>query len=299
LHDLSGNSLHNRLGRNRSGLQCGPGLAGADNSFEKGTKMAEADNPAEGSPQFDYAYHLRLDQLLTSLRQVTPHPEEHLFLTVHHVMELWFKHLIFDLERIVPLLDADKLAEANWLLVRIGKILSLAEAHWPVLETMTAADFAEFRPYLTGASGMQSRQFRQVEVMIGLHQTAGEDYCKRTESLWPGMIEEYPRSLRDAFFAVFDRADLSLLEIYKNRWQQHQLFQLAENAFEIDRAFQSWRHRHILMVRRQIGIRARGTGGTFFKDYLASTTHYYFFPELFEFRDQLTEDAGGDVMQGD
>jgi tryptophan 2,3-dioxygenase len=50
------------------------------------------------------------------------------------------------------------------------------------------------------------------------------------------------------------------------------------------------------MVRRQIGIRARGTGGTFFKDYLASTTQYYFFPELFEFRNDLTEAAGGEVM---
>ena len=258
--------------------------------------MAEEDSQPDGTQQFDYAHHLQLDQLLSSLRQITPHPEEHLFLTVHHVMELWFKHLIFDLGRVVPLLDADRLAEANWLLQRMGKILSLAEAHWPVLETMTAADFAEFRHYLSGASGMQSRQFRQVEVMIGLHQTAGEDYCKRTDQLWPGMIEAHPRSLRDAFFAVYERANLSFLEVYKNRWQQHELFQLAEHAFEIDRAFQSWRHRHILMVRRQIGIRARGTGGTFFKDYLATTTQYTFFPELFEFRNQLTASAGGDVM---
>jgi tryptophan 2,3-dioxygenase len=74
---------------------------------------------------------------------------------------------------------------------------------------------------------------------------------------------------------------------------------LAEAAFEIDRRFQSWRHNHILMVRRQIGIRARGTGGTFFRDYLATTTGYYFFPELFEFRNDLTEAAGGEVLRED
>ena len=252
-----------------------------------------ADRPQE---QFDYVQHLQLDKLLTSMRQVTPHPEEHLFVTVHHVLELWFKHIIFDLERIIQAVDADQLAQANWLLRRIGEIMRLAEAHWTVLETLTAADFAEFRGQLTGASGMQSRQFRQVEVMLGLHQTAGAEYVARVEKLWPGLLAEHPRTLRDAFFAAFARRGRRLLQVYHQRWVEHDLFQLAENAFELDRRFYSWRQNHILMVRRQIGIRARGTGGTFFQDYLAATTQYYFFPELFEFRNELTADAGGEVM---
>ena len=252
-----------------------------------------------GDQKFDYVYHLQLDKLLSVMRPVTPHPEEHLFLTVHHVLELWFKHMIFDLQRIIDLLNSNDIAQANWLLRRIAEILKLAEAHWTVLETMSAADFAEFRGQLTGASGMQSRQFRQVEVMIGLHQTAGDEYIKRTEALWPGIIAEHPETLRDAFFSVFERCGTTLLDVYRNRWLDSDLFQLAENAFEIDRRFQSWRHNHILMVRRQIGIRARGTGGTFFKDYLATTTSYYFFPELFEFRNDLTLSAGGEVMAKD
>ena len=258
--------------------------------------MNEASDGSMTKPQFDYVHHLQLDQLLTVMRPVTNHPEEHLFLTTHHVLELWFKHLIHDLKRIVPLLDADDLAQANWLLRRTAEILKLAEAHWTVLETMSAADFAEFRGQLTGASGMQSRQFREVEVLIGLAQTAGPEYSERVEQLWPGLLALYPRTLRDAFFDVFQRRGKTLLEVYRTRWVDHELFQLAELAFEIDRRFQSWRHNHILMVRRQIGIRAKGTGGTFFKDYLATTTSYYFFPELFEFRNDLTLDAGGEVM---
>ena len=254
---------------------------------------------APDEQKFDYVHHLQLDKLLTVMRPVTAHPEEHLFVTVHHVLELWFKHVIFDLERIIALLRADDLAQANWLMRRIGEILKLAEAHWTVLETMTAADFAEFRGDLTGASGMQSRQFRQVEVMIGLHRTAGDDYVARTERLWPGLIAEHPVTLRDAFFGVFERRGVTLQAVYHDRWRRHDLFQLAENAFEIDRRFQSWRHNHILMVRRQIGIRARGTGGTFFKDYLATTTGYTFFPELFEFRNELTQAAGGEVLRPD
>lgn len=258
--------------------------------------MTEATGDEMTKPQFDYRYHLQLDQLLSVMRPVTTHPEEHIFVTTHHVLELWFKHLIYDLRRIVPMIDGGDLAQANWLIRRVAEILKLAEAHWTVLETMSAADFAEFRGQLTGASGMQSRQFREVEVMIGLHQTAGPEYRDRVEQLWPGLIAEHPRTLRDAFFDVFKRRDRTLLEVYRNRWVEHELFQLAENAFEVDRRFQSWRHNHILMVRRQIGIRAKGTGGTYFKDYLASTTAYYFFPELFEFRNDLTLDAGGEVM---
>ena len=110
------------------------------------------------------------------------------------------------------------------------------------------------------------------------------------------LLAEHPRTLRDAFFAAFARRGRSLLQVYHQRWVEHDLFQLAENAFELDRRFYSWRQNHILMVRRQIGIRARGTGGTFFQDYLAATTQYYFFPELFEFRNELTADAGGEVM---
>ena len=254
---------------------------------------------AEDGQRFDYVHHLQLDKLLTAMRPVSGHPEEHLFVTVHHALEIWFKHILFDLERVIALLQANDLPQANWLLRRIGEILKLAEAHWTVLETMSAADFAEFRGNLTGASGMQSRQFRQVEVMIGLHQTADNVYRERTERLWPGLMAEHPVTLRDAFFGVYDRAGVSLLDVYRDRWNRHDLFQLAENAFEIDRRFQSWRHNHILMVRRQIGIRARGTGGTFFRDYLASTTAYCFFPELFEFRNDLTEASGGEVMEKD
>jgi tryptophan 2,3-dioxygenase len=258
---------------------------------------SKATEQQDDGPQFDYAYHLQLDHLLATLRPITDHPEEHLFVTVHHVLELWFKQIIYDLGRIREMLDEDRLPEAVWLMNRIAEILKLAEAHWPVLETMSAADFAEFRGNLTGASGLQSRQFRQVEVMLGLHEVAGDAYRQRVEAQWPGLIAEHPRTIRAAFFAAFARSGKTLLEVYRDRWRDHDLFRLAEAAFEIDRRFQSWRQNHILMVRREIGIRAKGTGGTFFRDYLATTTGYLFFPELFEFRNDLTEAAGGEVME--
>ena len=107
--------------------------------------MTESASTDDDTQRFDYAFHLQLDKLLDVMRSVTSHPEEHIFLTTHHVLELWFKHVIHDLHRIVALLDADDIAQADWLMRRIGKILKLAEARWTVLETMSDADFAEFR----------------------------------------------------------------------------------------------------------------------------------------------------------
>lgn len=257
--------------------------------------MSTERTDAHANEQHSYQRHLNLESLLTAMRPVTTHPEEHIFLTTHHSLEIWMKQIIFDLHRILEHLDHDEINQANWLLTRLGEILQLAEAHWVVLETMSAADFAEYRSLLTGASGMQSRQFREIEVMLGLCDVAGPDYAARVENMWPGLIAEHPNTLRRAFFAYFKRRDVSLLDVYKNRWKQHDAFLLAEHAFELDRRFHSWRHNHILMVRRQIGIRALGTGGTFFDDYLAKTLRYYFFPELFEFRNDLTADTGGQV----
>lgn len=253
---------------------------------------------AHAEDRHNYQGHLNLDALLSAMRPVTTHPEEHIFLTTHHSLEIWMKQIIFDLRRIIAHLDRDEIHQANWLLNRQGEIMRLAEAHWVVLETMSAADFAEYRGLLTGASGMQSRQFREIEVMTGLCEVADSAYSERVEKMWPGLIGEHPRTLRGAFFAFFRRRDLSLLDVYRDRWVHHPAFLLAEHAFEFDRRFHSWRHNHILMVRRQIGIRALGTGGTFFDDYLAKTLRYYFFPELFEFRNDLTGHMGGVVKPG-
>jgi tryptophan 2,3-dioxygenase len=249
--------------------------------------------------QFSYVSHLQLDELLNVMKPITTHPEEHIFLTAHHSLEIWFKQVIFDLRRVISLLGEDRLAEANWLLKRLGEIMRLADAHWTVLETLAAPDFHEFRPHLTGASGMQSRQFREVEVMGGLCEVADRQYVDGVRKRWPGLIEEYPITLRQAFFGVIARHELDLIDVYRDRREHPDLFVLCENAFELDRRFQAWRFNHILMVRRQIGMRTRGTGGTFGKDYLAGTMGYLFFPELWDLRHDIASLHGAEVAGHD
>ena len=53
-------------------------------------------------------------------------------------------------------------------LERITKIQRLLVDQLPVMETMTPMDFLEFRDLLVPASGFQSVQFREIEVLMGL-----------------------------------------------------------------------------------------------------------------------------------
>ena len=53
-------------------------------------------------------------------------------------------------------------------LARLHEVLKLLVAQLDVLETMTPADFLDFRDYLFPASGFQSLQFRLIETRLGL-----------------------------------------------------------------------------------------------------------------------------------
>tara|TARA_R110002072_G_scaffold288917_2_gene455647 strand:- start:27401 stop:28507 length:1107 start_codon:yes stop_codon:yes gene_type:complete len=99
--------------------------------------------------------------------------DETLFIIVHQVYELWFKQILHEFKSISsflsePKLEDGKLATIVARLDRIKKIQSLLLDQLTVMETMTPMDFLEFRDLLVPASGFQSVQFREVEVLMGL-----------------------------------------------------------------------------------------------------------------------------------
>ena len=191
------------------------------------------------------------------------------------------------------MLESDAVAQATWLIQRLGRIFRALDTQLGILEMMSAADFQEFRSYLKQSSGLQSRQFRQIEVMGGLCETVGEAYETRVRAQWPGLVEEVPTTLHRAFVKLVERQPRSLVEIYEQRWKQFELFALSEACVELDRQILTWRSNHVRMVERMIGDRAIGTGGTEGSRYLTSTTRYRFFPELWDVRNALTEASGG------
>jgi tryptophan 2,3-dioxygenase len=145
-----------------------------------------------------YAEHLQLERLLTcQIRQSEMHGrpahDEMLFIVVHQAYELWFKQILFELERVQtifsgPEVDDRSLGQVVHGLGRIVTIQKLLLQQLDVLETMTPLDFLDFRDLLFPASGFQSVQFRLLETALGLGRADRLKFDQRSfdERLAPG-----------------------------------------------------------------------------------------------------------------
>jgi tryptophan 2,3-dioxygenase len=101
----------------------------------------------------------------------------------------------------------------------------------------------------------------------------------------------------DGFVALLERDGLempeddeearreSLLRMAREPKRAH-LFAVAERLLDHDEGFAQWRYHHVLMVEREIGAKS-GTGGSAGVEYLRSTLHKRFFPELWGLRSYL------------
>ena len=99
--------------------------------------------------------------------------DEVLFIVVHQVYELWFKLVLRELESARDLFHQNPvpdmaLSGATRSFRRVSTILEQAQQHFRVMETMTTRDYLGFRDGLIGASGFQSAQLREIEVLLGL-----------------------------------------------------------------------------------------------------------------------------------
>lgn len=99
--------------------------------------------------------------------------DEVLFITVHQIDELWFKLVLRELVSVRNLfakapVPEQALASAARGIRRMTKVLEHVAAHFEVMETMTTRDYLAFRDKLNPASGFQSAQLREIEVLLGL-----------------------------------------------------------------------------------------------------------------------------------
>jgi len=99
--------------------------------------------------------------------------DEVVFIVVHQIYELWFKLVIRELESARDLFHQSPvpdmaLAQATRSFRRVSTILDQAVPHFEVMETLTTRDYLGFRDSLIGASGFQSAQLREIEILLGL-----------------------------------------------------------------------------------------------------------------------------------
>ncbi|MEM1448269.1 MAG: tryptophan 2,3-dioxygenase family protein [Planctomycetota bacterium] len=130
---------------------------------------------AEPTSYWDY---IRVEELLGLQRGLAEshedlQNEEVLFITVHQVYELWFQVILRDLKSARDLFTARRVAEQELSgvverLRRIATILRVAVDHFAVVETLGTRAYLAFRDKLMPASGFQSAQLRQIEILFGL-----------------------------------------------------------------------------------------------------------------------------------
>jgi tryptophan 2,3-dioxygenase len=99
--------------------------------------------------------------------------DEVLFIAVHQIDELWFKLILRELISVRNLFAKDsvpeqRLASAARGIGRMSVLLHHLAEHFAVMETMTTRDYLAFRDKLSPASGFQSGQLREIEILLGL-----------------------------------------------------------------------------------------------------------------------------------
>ncbi|XUL89401.1 tryptophan 2,3-dioxygenase family protein [Streptomyces galilaeus] len=230
-----------------------------------------------------YGTYLRLPQLLgQQLPQAAAAHDEHLFITVHQVHELWFKQLLVELTDARDRMLAGESAVALRRLRRCREIERALLDALALLDTMAPGDFEAFRGALGTASGGQSAQFHEIEALSARrdHRTRSMRWLTEAErarldrrllepTLWDGFLAALaglPRAGRAAAFRG-----------------EGPLGELADALLGHDEGWALWRARHVLVVERQIG-KGRGTAGSSGAAYLRERTGERFFPQLWEAR---------------
>lgn len=138
-----------------------------------------------------YGEYLQLDKFLDSQHPVSGQYQEFeahdemLFIVVHQAYELWFKQIIHELTPILntfkeTVLSTQEYGKIIQRLDRVNQIQKLLNQQIGILETMTPLDFLDFRDYLVPASGFQSIQFKEIEILLGLKMEHRVNFDKKS-----------------------------------------------------------------------------------------------------------------------
>jgi tryptophan 2,3-dioxygenase len=125
-----------------------------------------------------YWSYIKVEELLALQNGNSPTDEslsndEVMFITIHQIDELWFKLVLRELIATrnlfaQPVVPEQSLASAVRGIRRMQELLVHLSSHFTLMETMTTRDYLDFRDKLGSASGFQSGQMREIEIMLGL-----------------------------------------------------------------------------------------------------------------------------------
>lgn len=256
-----------------------------------------------------YNHYLKIDELL-NLQELKSQPHEHdemLFIVIHQTYELWFKEMLHEFDKLSGDLESGNTWGALKTMRRVLTILKISVAQIDVLETLTPLEFESFRGFLGKASGFQSIQFRELEILCGhrsehiirAHENEPE-YKQRLLAHMdaPTLWESFCCYLREKgydmpaperinknglLYNASPEGQKVILDVMQHNPEASLLVELL---VDFDEGLQEWRYRHVKMVERTIGSK-EGTGGSPGVNYLRSTLHQRIFPDLWEVRSEI------------
>jgi tryptophan 2,3-dioxygenase len=211
-----------------------------------------------------YSDYLELDTLLRLQRPRAPGPygrvrsAEHLFIVVHQCSELWLAQILLDLDQAaLALYDVEEELALEHL-SRVHSAFDRLLAQLTALDGLPGQCFAEFRPYLGTASGIQSAQFRALDQSLGLRGS--------TSPVIRGF--QSAAAAHGLDLAAVCRADLAAGPLHR----------VLDGLLAIAQGYWRWKVAHLALVARLLGD-LTGTAGSTGQDFLAKRVVTPF-PEL-------------------
>ncbi|MFZ3561272.1 tryptophan 2,3-dioxygenase family protein [Streptomyces sp. BH055] len=227
----------------------------------------------------DYADYLHVDTLLSLQQTLTP-PEttsravvlaEHFFIVTHQSCELWLKQVTIDLEAAADAMMLPNGPEDEELalefLQRSTELLRVLHDQVVALEKLPLRHFAEFRPFLDGASGAQSVQFHRLSQLLGDDRRQGRLYR--------------------SFERLNEHRGLSVADVCAQGARAGVLNRIADSLLDVANGYWHWKLSHLALVSKMVGT-STGTGGSTGVDHLARRISLPF-AELRQLRAQVHE----------
>lgn len=213
-------------------------------------------------PLTEYERYLRVPELLGLQKpeESRTHVDELLFQVVHQVEELWMKAADDEITRAVKALDADQLEAARHDLHRIYLIERLMADQMRLLESMAPIAYFAIRKGLGHGSGLESPGFNRL---------------LRTS-----------KKVLEAFERACTRHGVTVEALVLDPEKHRSLWSIAETMIDIDEAFQNFRYRHLVLVKRIIGAGTPSLKGNPI-DLLEANAKKSFFPPLWRAREVL------------
>lgn len=222
-----------------------------------------------GAGQLDYEIYLNTEALLACQKEPEElcNPDELQFMIVHQVEELWMKLMGTTLLDIDDEMQKRNSFKALTLFRRVHICQEMMSTQLALLETMSPKDYQEVRLLLGNGSGQESPGFRVL--------------LKMPDDLWKTFTDVY-----------LEGGSRTLEQVYDSEYSHDDAYMIAEALAEFDEQFQKFRHAHMQLIYRSIGVAANSLKGRPVEILNAGIKHK-FFPDLWQVRAEMTDRWGG------